>query len=33
MLEHVKQRQAAKSFSKTWKGRGYEKGESSQGGL
>ena len=28
MLEHVKQRQAAKSFSKTWKGRGYEKGES-----
>lgn len=28
MLEHVKQRQAAKSFSKTWKGRWYEKGES-----
>ena len=28
MLGHVKQRQAAKSFSKTWEGRGYEKGES-----
>ena len=24
MLGHVKQRQAAKSFSKTWEGRGYD---------